>query len=265
MPDAGVDQSDDGPAWVVSPSGLCRTVRASSRAVRDLACVGHCAHFGGARFASAPRLDTPRALGVVFTPVVGATLPLSLSLCHSLLLSPSPALPSPRSFHLTLPRAPLCALVLFLPPTRVLAVERTYTYAERSHSHAEPRARLSSSVVGLTDPLLSLPALLSLTDTPIRLQRQPSSSRRGDIREKSERENDWLLVSRIPRAAAGGGRKARFFQNATLPSRVAARERGEYDFLARFNGQTREPTVLHPVRKLERVVCRRKSVERALD
>lgn len=27
MPDAGVDQSDDGPAWVVSLSGLCRTVR----------------------------------------------------------------------------------------------------------------------------------------------------------------------------------------------------------------------------------------------
>lgn len=62
-PDAGVDQSDDGPAWVVSPSGLCRTVRVSSRAVRDLVCVGHCAHFGRARFASAPRPDTPRALG----------------------------------------------------------------------------------------------------------------------------------------------------------------------------------------------------------
>ncbi|KYQ56296.1 hypothetical protein ALC60_04703 [Trachymyrmex zeteki] len=39
MPDAGVDQSDDGPAWVVSPSGLCRTVRASSRVPYGTWCV----------------------------------------------------------------------------------------------------------------------------------------------------------------------------------------------------------------------------------
>lgn len=193
MPDAGVDQSDDGPAWVVSPSGLCRTVRASSRAVRDLACVGHCAHFGGARFASAPRLDTPRALGVVFTPVVGATLPLSLSLCHSLLLSPSPALPSPRSFP-TPSRLPRFALVLFLPPTRVLVVERTYTYVH-GVTHTEPRARLSSSIVGLTDSLLSLPALLSLTDTPTS-QRQPSSSRVAEISARRVREKTTGFLSR---------------------------------------------------------------------
>ena len=78
MPDAGVDQSDDGPAWVVSLSGLCRTVRLVVPC--GTWCVGHCAHFGRARFASAPRPDTPRALGVVFTPVVGVTpIPLSLS------------------------------------------------------------------------------------------------------------------------------------------------------------------------------------------
>lgn len=79
MPDAGVDQSDDGPAWVVSLSGLCRTVRLVVPC--GTWCVGHCAHFGRARFASAPRPDTPRALGVVFTPVVGVT-PIPLSLSH---------------------------------------------------------------------------------------------------------------------------------------------------------------------------------------
>lgn len=200
MPDAGVDQSDDGPAWVVSPSGLCRTVRASSRAVRDLACVGHCAHFGGARFASAPRLDTPRALGVVFTPVVGATLPLSLSLCHSLLLSPPPALPSPRSFP-TPSRVPRFALVLFLPPTRVLAVERTYTYV-RGVTHTEPRARLSSSIVGLTDPLLSLPALLSLTDTPTSLASAVLVASRRYPREERERKR---LASCLADTSSRGG------------------------------------------------------------
>lgn len=163
MPDAGVDQSDDGPAWVVSPSGLCRTVRASSRAVRDLVCVGHCAHFGGARFASASRPDTPRALGVVFTPVVGASLPFSHSVSLPLSLSPSFLLSLRRAPSLQ-PPVPRFAPVLFLPPTRSLWNISTHT---ESLIHTSPHARLSSSVVGLSHPLLSLPALLSLTDTPM--------------------------------------------------------------------------------------------------
>ncbi|EFN63943.1 hypothetical protein EAG_01328 [Camponotus floridanus] len=67
MPDAGVDRSDDdGPAWVVSPSGLCRTVRASGRVPCGTWCAsGTALGFGRARFASPPRPDTPRALGAL--------------------------------------------------------------------------------------------------------------------------------------------------------------------------------------------------------
>jgi len=62
MPDAGVDQSDDGPAWVVSPSGLCRTVRASSRVPYGTWCVSGTVLASDALGSSRRRGRTPHAL-----------------------------------------------------------------------------------------------------------------------------------------------------------------------------------------------------------
>lgn len=232
MPDAGVDQSDDGPAWVVSPSGLCRTVRASSRAVRDLVCVGHCAHFGGARFASAPRPDTPRALGVVFTPpgLVGVTLPrsLSLSLCLRLFLA--------RSSYLSCALPPLVALPFLHPSVPPFAAPlpraRSLSLPLAPLAIANARVRTSHAYTPACSSLLvrrrSLPDLphLSLPVAPLahrhslRYRRRAvlvarARARPRDTREESEttarvslagirgrgwRENGALFPKRNPSA-----------------------------------------------------------------
>lgn len=129
-----------------------------------------------------------------FHPRGGGNSPsLSLSLSFPLALSFTRS-PFAALLPHTLPPAPLCSRSLSPSHSRALAVERTYTYVH-GVTHTEPRARLSSSIVGLTDSLLSLPALLSLTDTPTS-QRQPSSSRVAEISARRVREKTTGFLSR---------------------------------------------------------------------
>lgn len=203
---------------------------------------------------------TPHAfLGVVFTPRGGGMYasPLLLPLSLSLSVGRSPSLR--RAPFLRAPLPPFPPLVF--PPSS-LALSPFYSRsslwpcartAPRIHARTLVSPRPSSA---RQYPLLSLPP-------PPAHRRLPSTSAVLVAREITAKRGETTASSLAGIFSAAGGRgKARFFQNATLPSFAPRRERGGYDFSGVLQRTQEESQwICHPAREDPRMcigMCARK-------